>query len=659
MKSIIIATVALSYSTFSSAAQVADGNYKIVGRSTVLGEYIGEGWVKDGVAQRKVRYNTYKYRGDDVESIWSGVSGKNGLDFSLTLSNVLTSVESFAPESFDSVSVSLLEKDISKEASFRTDAEGVSSEQWTRVNSASDAPLWKDLRVVSSSEGDKHFFIDKLAKLVGLNKVIDIYRGLPETKVYEERPEFKGAKQYFVKDKTDADFYLNNPKVLRLTNKTVNPLALVEATMRKNAYGHSLAWKADYLGNQTIKNNLNEAGFLELAVVDTNGKKIDRKTEYDTALWTGMFGWAELLRYQNTKDPKALANFKKVLDGILSLVEVTGNEKEFARGLAISHPQENLGEGWLQGEGKFSHLKWRKGGNNDMIKGIFMTLTLAHQVVQPSESELIARIQKVAQKLSDQEVASSGFNHGIAKGLDALWNKNEDSFEDYHRSLLNIVSAIGDVSGLGAGVYIGGIADWSGINLTMVSSMSQILLSKELQKVFPYDKLGYKAGQVQKAGEARLYKMHRIYRNAHRDFLTLMTYAYSPEARKEEGFSEKAREAVWTLKEVPAPRNFIAAKADLKKQPLWSASAWPRLPWKALKGFRSYKDEVDSIVLGLTQGAYSYPHFEAGALDTVFFWKDIPFYVKYESDPTIQKFSADYMLMYWVSRSAGLITADE
>ncbi|MBC7715223.1 MAG: hypothetical protein H7177_17895 [Rhizobacter sp.] len=57
----------------------------------------------------------------------------------------------------------------------------------------------------------------------------------------------------------------------------------------------------------------------------------------------------------------------------------------------------------------------------------------------------------------------------------------------YHKKLLNFESFISEFTHLDAGIYIGGIADWSGIHLTMTSIMSQLFVSQELQKVFPDD----------------------------------------------------------------------------------------------------------------------------------------------------------------------------
>lgn len=653
MKSLLYALVMLSLSATSFAF---DGIYSIKGKSSLLGDYSGVAWVYKGQVQRKVQYQNYNYKNNSVESIWTGVEVENSFDFKLSLSNTLTTVEEFSPatEEFTPQLISF-SKDVTNQAVNISMANEDLLETWILKSPATEAPLWKDLRSKSVGVGEDQKFVRRVFNFLGLTKILDLYSSSPEVLAYQDKKEFMEAKQYFISDKTDADFYATTPNVLRVTNKTVNPLSLTEAMMRKNAYGKTLAEKAQVLGNETINNNLNSAGFLEVALLDDQGNKNARRTEYDTALWSSMFGWAELMRYQNTKDVSALNNFKRVIDGEVKLLEITGNKKEFARGLAVSPLEEDLGEGWIQGVGVFADLKWRKGGNNDMIKGVFISLILAHQALDPQiDSELIKRIKVVAKDIAEQNVAAHGMNHDIAKGLNALWNKDVASLEEFIKSTHNLRTYLADATKVADGFYVGGIADWSGINLTMTTNICQILVAKELQSVFTnYPRLDV----AQEKAEKRLLSMHKIYKNAHRDFLTIMTYAFSRSAKANADWKKMAREALWTLKEMPVPRSFGNGEADLRKHSHWSMSAWPRVPWKLLKGFRKLKDDANFV--GRFAGAYSYPLFEAASFETTYLWKDMPFPVVAKSRSNIQNFSADYMVMYWAGRSSGLISADE
>jgi len=634
--------------------------YAILGTNTLLGDYAGRAQIKNGKIIRKIHFSTYRFHGNEVESIWSGKLNGDTFEFTLALSNLLTRFENYAPDesAFQTpVKVSVPKTITDSDVSFSLPEEGGYIEHWTRLDSVTGEPIWTEDRKTEEGVGTPSPLFASVAKLIGINKVIDMYRNLPQVKQYTDRKEFREAKQYYIQDRTDADFYLNNPSILRIANKTVNPLALAEAEMKRNAYGKSLKSKADFLYEQTVRNNLNSAGLLEVAIVDSEGRKTGRAPEGDSALWSSMFGQAEILRYQVTKDPKSLENFKRVLKGELTLVEITGDPSQFARTLIESPAEENLGERWIQGTGKFSHLKWQTGGNNDMIKGVFTTLILAHQVKNELDSETIERIQSAAKRLHLLSPAVSGFNNGIAKGLDALWNKNEESFNTFASTMLNVAVYLGDVTHIGIGFYFGGITDWSGVNLTMTSTMCQLLLSKELQKVFPYNPVGYKAGQSLAVAEHRLKEMHRIYKIAHRDFIALMTYANVQKAKRNENFVKVAQDAVWALREVPAPRTIGLAEANLKFHPHWSLSAWPRLPWKVMKGVGKIKENPN--LAGLLEGAYAYPQYEANILDSTYIWKDNPFDTYYKSEPHIQSFSADYLMMYWTSRASGLISEND
>jgi hypothetical protein len=645
---------------FSQLCLALDGRFEITGQSSKYGPYAGQGWISDNKVQRLVRFTHYKHEQDAVETIWTGVVDGARFNFSLALSNTLTAIDNYAPaegEFKNSLLVSIPVSGLSGMLEFALSGEEFLQEKWVLTDSNPGRPLWSDLRVSVVGVGEETTFMKTILKLSGLSKVIDRYRELPQLAPYKNREEFTSRNQYFISDKTDADFYLKNQNVLRISNKTINPLSLAEANMRRNAYGKTLAQKAQFLGEETIRNNLNSAGILEDALVNESNEKIGRRPEYDTALWSAMFGWAELLRFQVTKDPSALQNFKSVLNAVLTLLEITNDPLEFARGLAISPPQEDLGEGWIQGSGEFAQLKYRQGGNNDMIKGVFITMILAHQVIGPEEVELLNRIKKNAKHLSGlSAVKDRDFNLGIARGIEALWNRDGEALEETFSKIKNLSSAIVDFTELGNGFFFGGVADWSGIHLTMISNMSQLLMAQELETVFPEKKLHRKAEKLRASAEEKLTEMGKTYKSAHRDFFTLMLYAFVPKLKNDANFALQAQEALWTLKEVPAPRFQGHAEIELSKHPHWSASAWPRLPWKAMKGFRRHRD--DYKLETLIQGAYAYPHFEQSAWSTTYFWKDLPFGASYRSHTGVQTFSADYLLVYWAGRVSGLISTE-
>ncbi|MGZ3809931.1 MAG: hypothetical protein ACXVCE_17735, partial [Bacteriovorax sp.] len=206
-----------------------NGVYSIVGTSSDLGSYSGVAWVYNGIVQRKVRYDQYLYNDNKVESIWSGTVNADSFEFTLSLSNALTAFEGFAPDAtaFENpIKIYLPLEDISTEFNFSNETEGNLHETWRFQSTASSAPLWKDLRAAVVGLGDTSSIIKSLLNWSGIYQVINLYRQSPELVPYTSKAAFREAKQYYIQDKTDADFYLSNPNVLRITNKTVNPLSL-------------------------------------------------------------------------------------------------------------------------------------------------------------------------------------------------------------------------------------------------------------------------------------------------------------------------------------------------------------------------------------------------------------------------------------------------
>jgi hypothetical protein len=655
-----ILSVILTISTLGQAAVFIDGLYQIQGKNSLHGEYIGQAWISGGQVQRLIEWKSLRYRNYAIQSIWTGVMTNSEPRFELALSTVLTGFEDFHPSAAElnaRIPVTLRQDPSTEALTFEVANEGTYQETWHRFGAATQSPLWVNRRKQFEGLGKSQSVAVQLAKVLGINQVMDWYRSQPETQAYRKRPEFKEGKQFFIEDHTDSDFYALTPGVLRLANRTLNPLAFAEALMRRNAYGPTLAEKAEILREETLRNNLNAAGMLESVRTDSQGQKLSRLPEYDGCLWTAMLGWAEVLRYQTTQDPQALKNFRQILSGILTLVEITENPKQFARTLAISEPSENLGEGWVQGKGPYAHLKWRSGGNNDMMKGLFITLALAHQVPLSEDPELLQRVAKVARALPQLDIAhDGGSNESVANGLAALWTKDPAALATYYKRLSSLKSLAASVFGVDAGVYYGGIADWSGVQLTMVSTLSEILLATELQKTFTGEGDRASLAKARDAAESRLLETQQVYRPAHRDFLTVMTYAYSAKARASADLKDQAKVALWTLKEVPAPRSIGAGSVELPLRSEWCMSSWPRVPWKGLTGVRKLRSDIHFSTFA--SGVYSYPHFETNAWGSVYLWKDSPFSLKFGAESNMKIFSSDYLLVYWAARSVGLATAD-
>lgn len=676
-----LAVLFISFAAFS-AAQASDsppiqGLYEISGTHSGYGEYSGQMAIHGSTAERIIHWKTYRYPvktitgtlSEELESVWTGTVTPKAIEFSLPLSNVLTEYEGYAPtvaelKAAAHVVIQPTEPSLTEAGpiTFSVPGEGTYIETWKRIGDAPAEPLWKDQRQTIDATGSEFPTIVKIALWLGVDQAIDWYRNQPQLQPYLTREEFRDQKQYFTLDTTDADFYASHPNTLRITNHTLNPLSLAEASMKRNAFVPKLQEKADFFRRETLQYTLNSAGLLELFERDARGDKTGRSTEYDSALWTAMLGYAEFLRYQVTQDPASLQVFRAILEGELTLVEITGNRKEFARSIAISPPEESLGPGWVQGTGKYAHLKWRSGGNNDMIKGLILTMILAHKVVGPQERELRQRILNAAKSLLSTDAAHfNTSNTGLVYGLIALWDPlesiDESELERYSSQFLNLVNELGSGFGHNGNFYYGGIADWSGIHLSMITSLCQVLLSQELQTTFPDSTYQRQIKEILKAGKTELIKAHDTYRVTRRDFLTIFAYLLSADLTDRSKLRAEALDALQALREMPAPRNIGQGTVDLTKNPNWSYSAWPRVPWKAIGGFKKLKSPLDFKLF--EQGAYSYPVYETLAWSSNYLWKDSPFGTKFSSDPRKEPFSADYLLVYWASRASGLLSAQE
>jgi hypothetical protein len=597
----------------------------------------------------------------ELESIWTGNVSGDELRFNLSLSNVLTSYEDYHPSTEElqqARSVSFHVPDATTPLEFTVSGEGTYQENWTRLGDAPLAPLWKSDRHIVDVTGTEEPWIAKLVAWLGVRKAVEWYRSQPQVLPYVNRPEFRDEKQYFVLDSTDKDFYRSHPETLRVPNHTINPLSLAEALMKRNAYAPTLSGKANYFRNQMVQHHLNSAGLIELVEINDQGDKTGRTPDYDSALWTAMFGYSELLRYQITHDPESLQTFRKVLDGTLKLIEITGNKKEFARAIAISPPEENLGPGWVQGTGKYAHLKWRSGGNNDMIKGVILTLILAHRVIGPDESELRSRILNASRSLFSTDAAHyNSLNTGLIYGLIALWSGDESKLEQVFPSFINLMNELGEKVAKNGNIYYKGIADWSGIHLSMVSSIDQILLAQELQSQYPNSDYKREISEILKDGKFQLLQASHAYRVLHRDFLSVFTYLLAADSSNQDALRADALEALGSLRELPAPRFVGSGTVDLTKNPQWSYSAWPRVPWKALRGIRKLKSSLDFELF--EQGVYSYPVYETLAWSSQYLWKESPFAVRFTSDPKKLPFSSDYLVVYWAARASNLLSAED
>lgn len=648
-----ISTVVMTLTPAVSFSETPGKIFLIQGKHSQFGPYEGRSWLHGEEIQRNVRFLNYQIDGKKLEVMWTGTTNPAGNSmkavFPLKTSHVLTSIDNFKPDKDAFSSPTLIQMDLKDFASIRSTIpqEGSIEEKW-KYDSESTIPLWVNQRRVEDATGTYETTFSSIGRKLGLDKVVDWYRDQKELDPWRNREEFNQKRQYKIVDHSDYEFYSSNPDILRITNMWVNPLSIAESQSRRNAFTFSLKQKEESFTRDMQKWNLNEAGLLEFGIRDQNGQKIGSEHNNDAALWTGVFAWSQYLKYQQTKDPEALALLKKCISGIATLIDISDRPGEFARTLQVSPATVPVTDRWVQGQGIYSHLKWKMGGNNDMLKGVLLTLTLAKDVLDPNaDRALIEKIGRVLRKLPETKtVKDKGDSRGIVYGLQALWFHDEKQIEKYtdlvdsfYKDLVSLVG--GDIA-----FYWNGISDWSGGHLTSVSKVIVIYLSQSLMQEFKsspkkLDSLQSALNRAQKA----LAKMPKIYGGFRRPFIDAITYLLVPEARKDESLKAYLKLDQWALREIPYPRSIGNAYADLSIHSHWSMSAWPSLPWKGLKAPFVLKDDLNFDQFG--QGAYSYPLYEGPAWTSDYLWKDNPFPRRFHSNSSIVALSSDYLILYW------------
>src|SRR5262245_18391254 len=114
--------------------------------------------------------------------------------------------------------------------------------------------------------------------------------------------------------------------------------------------------------------HLKELGLYSTALYNDDGGPAGYAANGDGAVWSGMYAGSQALRWLVTKDPKALANYKRVVKGLMLLMDITDSSEEVVRTAHLFKEGETLNHPWARGQGRFAHIKYIKGGNNDMIK---------------------------------------------------------------------------------------------------------------------------------------------------------------------------------------------------------------------------------------------------------------------------------------------------
>jgi hypothetical protein len=133
----------------------------------------------------------------------------------------------------------------------------------------------------------------------------------------------------------------------------------------------------------------------------------------DSAIWTGHYLAAETFRYGVTRSPEPLANVRRALNGIRSLVDVTGRnllarcllptDWEFAQGPITEEAGHGIFTANLAGRSYY----WIGNTSRDQYSGVFFGLGVAYDMI--GDPEVRSSIQDLVTRLLDNLLRNDWF----------------------------------------------------------------------------------------------------------------------------------------------------------------------------------------------------------------------------------------------------------
>ncbi len=496
------------------------------------------------------------------------------------------------------------------------------SETWGWQRESEPTPIWQNLRqVVASHEAIPAKKKGALFQLYGS------YHDLAEVAPYTSRPEFEEAMHYFIFDPTDYDFYQSNPKVIRVIQKVVDPINIVEARRRNRAYRDSLAKKAAYFDAEMPLHHLNEVGiYSHYNPNGPPGQQFDPSG--DGTLWTGTYAASQAMRYLETGLDEAYANMIRALDGLLLCFDIAPEPGDFCR--AVRPHIDDGNPKWVQGLGPYEAYDWRPGGNNDMLKGYaigfaFGWLALEQAGADPTrQAKMVAIVEEL---IDDSPIGGDGKINQMLLEMLAMMMLQDDlvaawQHEAMYEALFIVVKPV--LIGLGNGAsYEYGTSDWSGNNLTVNGLLIPYVIAEYLKHPHLQQyRVGMRNG-LQRLRHTRL-GLYQLVTGALGDFATP-----PPELD----------DALWVLREFAAPK--VRHEIDHRLSDEFCMSPFPNLPWK-----------MDWSEHDRTKSLHSYPLFERNVDDVQ--WKSDPFEYKGGVSERLDA-GTDFLFAYWFARRYGVI----
>jgi len=484
-------------------------------------------------------------------------------------------------------------------------------------------------------------FLVQVADKLLISGVKKWYLKQPELDPYRQSEDFIHKKFYYVNDFTDLKFYRSHPNFLRFRNIEVNDFTLREVALRNTAYANSITEKADYFENSTFQNNINTLGMFDYTIND------ERHSDYDSALWTAMYAASQAMRYNVTKNSEALQRFKNSIQALVTLVDITEDQQSFARALMPVHTTTRINDQWKKGSGQYENVYWLPGGNNDMIKGLFLGFIWAYKTLDHRDP-LFLKVKKAVRQLENIKLKRlSQINQVYIQGLNALFyldQQNYKKFIHFYLSNQNIV----DLLGVDRPFFVDGIADWSGVHLSMVAHLSLLLITEEIQKKENHFRSAYSeldmidrstvnAAWIIEQIKETLNDSYVAMKNTKRDYLCLMNYSINRSLMK-----SSIEQCFASFIETPMVLPLDGLEMDRRYNKDFIYSPTPDLPWKAVFERKS----VDKFLGANTH----FPKFEGDGIDSQYMWKDNAFEILGRKQSGKLMPRIDYLFSYWALR---------
>lgn len=650
---LLAALLVYSFASFVQA-QIPLGLYQVTGTDSRWGDYSGQVEIRpesnDGAGSRVIhlqQWDDASFEGDSIALAWEGAlvlpQADPHVEVSLDRVGFVTAYEGLSRNPDPAANTPVIYRaeliegvDHDFEVSFEPlfgDHDWTFEESWDWQGPSQPEPIWANERV---SRPGHDPLPPKLKKR--LFRLFRSYHQMPEVQPYVDRPEFQAAMHYWIFDPTDYDFYRAQPDVLRVIQKIVDPISLVETRLRALAFRHSLAEKEAIFDAQVPVAHLNAPGMITGFDPDLPAE-LQQTPDKDSMLWTGAYVASQAMRYLETGEAAALEAMMHALEGQILCYEIVPTPGEFARTLRTHI--EGAGAGWVQGEGEYSGIDWLPGGNNDMLKGYFAGFPWAHLALQAASGheDLRGRMVAVLQGLLDHNPllqveglkdVTNVYDRMVFLLLAHMLEPDFSKYIQYAR-YYRVVAPWLTRTGNGS-YYRYGISDWSGLHLGIQTLLALVTIAENAE-----DPLGILPKHVRSYRDAMAVALERLGHT--RIGLAQLVYATLG------SFSEPPPElgdALWVLREMPVPKERYAI--DYSINPDFVLSPFPELPWK-----------LDWTEGGRFQSLSAYPLFEKGARN--YRWKVPP--GSYDGEATGDREpGVDFLLAYWLGRHFGVITPD-